>query len=154
MRIDGEDYWDGGVYREPRAFPFVRAKDLPGDIVVVNINPLERKETPREARDILNRINEISFNSSLLRELRAIQFAQRLIADGNVPEGALKKLRIHMIADDDLMTELGVASKLVPTTATISALFDAGQSAAETFLDRHGDCIGRSSSVSLPDLYG
>lgn len=153
VEIDGEDYWDGGYTGNPALFPLF-APDLPGDIVIVNINPLERDETPRDARDILNRINEISFNSSLLRELRAIHFVQRLINEGSVPEGAMKTVRVHMIADDDLMTELSVASKLVPTTATITALFDAGQAAAERFLTVHGADIGRISTVDLPQMYG
>ena len=152
VRIDGEDYWDGGYTGNPALFPLF-APDLPSDIVIVDINPLEREETPREARDILNRINEISFNSSLLRELRAIHFVQRLLDEGNIPEGAMKKMHIHMIADDTLMTELSVASKLVPTPATLSALFDAGQAAAERFLSDHRAALGQRSSLDLPAMY-
>ena len=153
VTIEGEDYWDGGYTGNPALFPLFEP-DLPSDIVIVNINPLERNETPREARDILNRINEISFNSSLLRELRAIHFVQRLIAEGRVPEGAMKDVRIHMVADDALMTELSVASKLVPTPATLSALFEAGQAAAERFLSEHRVSLGKASSVDLPAMYG
>ena len=153
VRIGGEEYWDGGYTGNPALFPLFESA-LPSDIVVVNINPLERTETPRDARDILNRINEISFNSSLLRELRAIHFVQRLINDGRMPEGAMKKVRVHMIADDDLMTTLSVATKLVPTPATLSALFDAGYAAAETFLAEHRAKIGKASSVDLPEMYG
>ena len=127
---------------------------LPSDIVIVNINPLERSETPREAREILNRINEISFNSSLLRELRAIHFVQRLIGEGRVEKGAMKEVRIHMISDDALMTELSVASKLVPTAATLTALIEAGGAAAERFLAEHGAALGKRSSVDLPEMYG
>lgn len=152
VEVDGEDYWDGGYSGNPALFPLFEP-DLPGDIVIVNINPIERTETPRQAPDILNRINEISFNSSLLRELRAIHFVQRLIADGKIKDGAMKAVRIHMIADDALMTELSVASKLVPTAATLSALFDAGQTAAETFLDQHRKKLGQQSSVDLPAMY-
>ncbi|MEL7150318.1 MAG: patatin-like phospholipase family protein [Pseudomonadota bacterium] len=152
VTIEGEEYWDGGYTGNPALFPLF-ASNLPSDIVIVNINPLERNEAPREARDILNRINEISFNSSLLRELRAIHFVQRLIADGSIPKGAMKEVRIHMVADDALMTELSVASKLVPTPGTLSALFDAGQSAAESFLDQHRSKLGKQSSVDLPEMY-
>ena len=153
VTVEGEDYWDGGYTGNPALFPLF-APELPSDIVVVNINPLERSETPRHARDILNRINEISFNSSLLRELRAIHFVQRLIAEGSVVSGAMKDVRVHMIADDALMTELSVASKLVPTTATLTALFDAGQAAAERFLEAHRQDLGKRSSVDLPAMYG
>lgn len=152
VEIEGEAYWDGGYTGNPALFPLFEP-DLPSDIVIVNINPLERDEVPRDAHDILNRINEISFNSSLLRELRAIHFAQRLMTEGRVPKGAMKELRIHMISDDDLMTKLSVASKLVPTPTTLNALFDAGQAAAETFLADHGDKLGKMSSVDLPEMY-
>ncbi len=153
VQIDGEDYWDGGYTGNPALFPLFEPS-LPSDIVIVNINPLERADAPRDAREILNRINEISFNSSLLRELRAIHFVQRLIGEDRIPEGTMKKLRIHMVSDDDLMTQLGVASKLVPTMATISALFEAGQAAAERFLELHGEALGKRSSVDLPEMYG
>ena len=153
VEIDGEDYWDGGYTGNPALFPLF-ANDLPSDIVIVNINPLEREATPTDARDILNRINEISFNSSLLRELRAIHFVQRLLSEGNIPETAMKKVHVHMIADDALMTQLGVASKLVPTHAVLTALFDAGQEAAETFLDQHKNALGKRSSLDLPAMYG
>ena len=89
VRIEGEDYWDGGYTGNPALFPLF-APELPSDILIVNINPLERSDTPTEAREILNRINEISFNTSLLRELRAIHFVQRLIDEGRVPKGAMK----------------------------------------------------------------
>ena len=153
VEIDGEDYWDGGYTGNPALFPLF-GPDLPSDIVIVNINPLERDDTPRDARDILNRINEISFNSSLLRELRAIHFVQRLMVEGTIGEGTMKKIRVHMIADDALMTDLGVASKLVPTSATLTALFDAGQVAAETFLSNNGKDLGKRSTIDLPEMYG
>ena len=153
VEIDGEAYWDGGYTGNPALFPLFMP-ELPQDIVVVNINPLERADIPTDARGILNRINEISFNSSLLRELRAIHFVQRMIEDGGVTEGSMKKVLIHMIADDALMTELGVASKLVPTPATLSALFQSGRSATDAFLDEHFKKIGRQSSVDLPAMYG
>lgn len=153
VEIGGEEYWDGGYTGNPALFPLFEPK-LPSDILIVNINPLERPDAPREAREILNRINEISFNSSLLRELRAINFVQRLIEQGQIHDGAMKKLRIHMVSDDDLMTRLGVASKMVPTVATVTALFDAGQAAAERFLDEHRGALGKRSSVDLPAMYG
>ncbi|MEO0917622.1 MAG: patatin-like phospholipase family protein, partial [Pseudomonadota bacterium] len=153
VSIEGEDYWDGGYTGNPALFPLF-APELPSDIVIVNINPLEREDTPRDARDILNRINEISFNSSLLRELRAIHFVQRLIAEGRMPKGVMKEVRVHMISDDKLMNELSVASKLVPTPATLKALFEAGQRASESFLEAHRSKLGKKSSVDLRGMYG
>lgn len=152
VEIDGNAYWDGGYTGNPALFPLFD-NDLPSDIVVVNINPLDRPGIPKEPRDILNRINEISFNSSLLRELRAINFVQRMISDGTVAEGAMKRVLVHMIADDALMTELSVASKMIPTPSTIFALRDAGRAAAANFLEQHRDKIGIASSVDLADMY-
>ncbi len=79
---------------------------------------------------------------------------QKLIAEGNVSDDAMKAVHVHMIADDKLMTELSVASKLVPTPATLTALFDAGQAAAEAFLGEHRKKLGQQSSIDLPAMYG
>ncbi|SFD74301.1 NTE family protein [Sulfitobacter brevis] len=148
-----EAFWDGGYTGNPALFPFF-TPELPDDIVVVNINPLEREGIPKTAQEIQNRINEISFNSSLLRELRAIEFVQRMLDDGTVPDGRMSRVRVHMVADDDLMGKLSAATKLVPNVAVISALKDAGFAAAETFLKDHRADIGKRSSVDLPDMFG
>lgn len=129
-----EAFWDGGYTGNPALFPLFR-KELPEDIVVVNINPLRRDALPYDPQSIQNRINEISFNSSLLREMRAIDFVQRLIDDGSVPEGSMKKVLVHMIADDDLMNDLNVATKTIPTPVVLTRLKEAGQNAAKHFLE-------------------
>lgn len=148
-----EAYWDGGYTGNPALFPLF-ALDLPRDIVVVNINPLYRAEIPTSARAIQNRVNEISFNSSLLRELRAIEFVQRLLAKGNLPDGTMKNALIHMISDDDLMANLSVATKTFPTPHTLFQLRAAGRAAAETFLEDHFADLGRASSIDLPTMFG
>ncbi len=148
-----EAFWDGGYTGNPALFPLF-APELPDDIVVVNINPLERDETPKSPQDILNRMNEISFNSSLLRELRAISFVKELIGDGRVPEGSMKNVLIHMIADDDLMRDLSVATKMVPTPSVLTSLKQAGREAAEGFLNGHRSDIGVTSSVDLDAMFG
>ncbi|KAA0920919.1 patatin-like phospholipase family protein [Aquicoccus porphyridii] len=153
VEIDGEAYWDGGYTGNPALFPLF-APDLPGDIVIVNINPLERNEVPRTPQDIRNRINEISFNSSLLREMRAIAFAQRLLDEGRMKRGEMKQLNLHMIADDALMNELSVATKIVPIPDVIARLKAAGRQAAQAFLDAHGDDLGQRGSVDLAGIYG
>jgi NTE family protein len=148
-----EAYWDGGYTGNPALFPLFRP-DLPDDLVIVNINPLQRPEVPVSAHDIQNRINEISFNSSLLRELRAIAFAQRLIDAGDLPPGRMKRLRVHMIADDALMTQLSVATKLVPNPVVLARLKAAGRAAADAFLETCFDDLGQRDSIRLDDLYG
>lgn len=147
-----EDYWDGGYTGNPALFPLFDPA-LPDDIVVVNINPLERIETPRTAQDIQNRINEISFNSSLLRELRAIEFVQRLLDRGTLQQEEKQRVLVHMIADDALMNELSVATKLIPTPYTLATLKEAGQRAADDFLSAHKGDINKRSSVDLVEMF-
>ncbi len=109
-----EAYWDGGYTGNPALFPLFEP-EFPDDIVIVNINPIRRDTVPKSPQEIMNRINEIGFNSSLLRELRAISFVKRLIGEGKVEAGVMKDVLIHMISDDDLMNDLSVATKLVPS---------------------------------------
>ena len=147
-----ESFWDGGYTGNPALFPLF-PPDLPDDILIVNINPMVRERVPKSANEIINRINEISFNTSLLRELRAINFVQELIAEGRIPEGAMKAVLIHMIADDALMSELSIATKLVPSPYILGRLRDAGYLAAERFLATDGKRIGSESTVSLPEMF-
>lgn len=147
-----EAFWDGGFTGNPALFPLYEP-DLPEDIVIININPLERDALPTSPQEIQNRINEISFNSSLLRELRAIEFVQRLLDDGTVAKGRMSRVRIHMIADDDLMADLSTATKNVPNPTVITALKDAGRAAAETFLQGDIDLVGVRSSADLRAMF-
>ncbi len=148
-----EAFWDGGYTGNPALFPMFRP-ELPRDIVVVNVNPLERREVPKSPQDIQNRINEISFISSLLRELRAIQFVRDLIADGRVAKGTMKDVLIHMIADDALMNDLSVATKMVPTPHLLAELKRAGRRAAARFLEAHKERIGHEATVDLEAMFG
>jgi NTE family protein len=147
-----EAFWDGGFTGNPALFPLFDPK-LPEDIVIININPLERDTVPTSPQEIQNRINEISFNSSLLRELRAIDFVQRLIEDGTVDSDKMSSVRIHMIADDVLMGQLSAATKVVPNPAIIGQLKAAGIEAAEAFLRDGVDNIGKRSSVNLREMF-
>jgi NTE family protein len=141
-------YWDGGYSGNPALFPLFR-KDLPDDIVIVNINPLRRDAVPTTPQDILNRINEISFNSSLLRELRAIAFVKDLIAEGRMERGKMKDVLVHMIADDALMTSLTASTKLLPTPLLLHQLKEAGRVAAGRFLEDSGPSLNREGTVDL-----
>ena len=152
VEVDGEAYWDGGYTGNPALFPLY-APELPDDIVIVNINPLDRPEVPRTAQAIQNRINEIGFNTSLLRELRAIDFVHRLVGRGTIPQGAMKDVLVHMIADDALMRRLSVATKLVPTRRVIHDLFLAGRAAAGTFLERDLPSVGERGTVDLRAMF-
>ncbi|AEI93805.1 MULTISPECIES: patatin-like phospholipase family protein [Roseobacter] len=147
-----EDYWDGGYTGNPALFPLFNSS-LPADIVVVNINPLDRVDTPRTAQAIQNRINEISFNSSLLREMRAIHFVQRLLDSGRLESDEKQRVLMHMIADDALMNELSVATKVIPTAYTLAKLKEAGQRAADDFLTAHRDDLNKRSSVDMVEMF-
>lgn len=147
-----EAFWDGGYTGNPALFPLFNTS-LPDDIVIININPLERTDIPRTPQQIQNRINEISFNSSLLRELRAIEFVQRLLDDGRLPDGSMSRVLIHMIADDALMNELSVATKLIATPYTLAKLKEAGQAAADDFLTHNKDKLNVASSVDLVEMF-
>ncbi len=148
-----EAFWDGGYTGNPALFPLFKPA-LPDDIVIVNINPLYRPDVPVSAHDIQNRINEISFNSSLLRELRAIRFVKELIGEGRIPAGAMKDVNVHMIADDALMRELSVATKLVPTPLVLDRLKSAGRAAADRFLAENRTKIGSASTVNFEAMFG
>jgi len=146
-------YWDGGYTGNPALFPLYDA-DLPDDIVIVNINPLLREDVPKSARAIQNRVNEISFNSALLRDLRAIAFVQRLLADGSLRPGRMKNVLVHMIADDLLMRQLSVATKSVPVPQVLHQLREAGAAACDAFLSAHGDKIGHEGTADLAAMFG
>ena len=147
-----EPYWDGGYTGNPALYPLFDP-GLPDDIVIININPLERSELPVTPQQIQNRINEISFNSSLLRELRAINFVQRLLHKGVLQTDQMARVLIHMIADDELMNDLSVATKLIPNATVVNRLKTAGQKAAEKFLAAHFDDLNAESTVDLKAMY-
>ena len=147
-----EAYWDGGYSGNPALFPLF-APALPKDIVIVIINPLRRETLPRSAAEIIDRINEISFNSSLISELRAINFVRRLIADNKVAPEAMKEVFVHMIADDALMNTLSADTKMLPTPGLLEELKAAGRRATAGFLRDHGDKLNRQGSVDLQALY-
>lgn len=148
-----EAYWDGGYTGNPALFPLFDPA-LPADILVININPLVRDRVPVFPQEIQNRINEISFNTSLLRELRAIAFVKRLLHDQKLPAGAMKDVLVHMISDDALMRELSVATKLVPNPAVLAQLKAAGRRAAAEFLRLHRGDLNERGTVDLATMFG
>lgn len=147
-----EAYWDGGYMGNPALFPLFDTTSS-SDILVVHINPIHREETPKTATDISNRLNEISFNSSLLRELRSIDFVHRLIETGGVKKGTMKDVLIHSIKDDDLMTQLSAATKLHPDRALLNKLKEAGQNQMDLFLKHHWTDIGTKSTIDLRAMF-
>jgi NTE family protein len=146
-----EAFWDGGYVGNPALFPLFKPQ-LPDDIVIVSINPLYRPDLPQTPVEIQSRINEISFNASLLRELRAIRFVKELIADGRIRRGTMKDVRLHMIADDALMNDLSSTTKIAPTPFLLHRLRTAGQAAADRFLAAHKADLGQRPTLDLDSV--
>jgi NTE family protein len=155
VEIDGEHYWDGGYMGNPAIFPLIYNTDS-ADMVVVHINPMTREELPKTASEIINRINEISFNSSLMREMRAINFVSKLIsdhADHDDPTKNLKKLHIHSISAEPVMQKLSVLSKLNADWDFLLDLKETGRAHAEAWLAANFDALGVRSSVDIAHTY-
>ncbi|MGO9358743.1 MAG: patatin-like phospholipase family protein [Xanthobacteraceae bacterium] len=157
VEIDGIPYWDGGYMGNPAIFPFLHATDA-DDVLVVQINPVTRPTTPRTSAEILNRLNEITFNSALISELRSMDFVNQLIDDGHLPRGSGKgqyrKLNIHRIDLGALGTRLAGSSKMKTDFDFLELLHRAGQRAARRFLDQHFDAIGKHSTLDLAEASG
>jgi NTE family protein len=152
VEIDGEAYWDGGYMGNPAIFPLIYGCDST-DVVVIHINPIERPDLPHSATEIMNRINEISFNSSLMREMRAIAFVTKLIEDGGVCQGSLKCMRIHAIAADEVMRKLSVMSKLNADWEFLTHLRDDGREHAGRWLAENFDRLGRETTIDVAGRY-
>jgi len=152
VEIEGVPYWDGGYMGNPSLFPF-HSHTKCGDIVVVQINPIERRGAPRTAQDILNRINEISFNGSLLKEFRAIDFVRRLIEEGKLSEDHYRMTRVHVIENQEELKPLGASSKLNAEWRFLTHLRDVGRDTAARWLAVNFDHVGRKSTVDLRAMF-
>jgi NTE family protein len=150
--IDGDAYWDGGYMGNPAIYPLIYGCDS-RDVVIIHVNPMERPEVPTTAAAILNRINEISFNSSLMREMRAIQFVTKLVDEGDPSAKKLKRMLIHSIADNAVMTSLSHTSKLNADWDFLTYLRDVGRARAGEWLEANYGRLGAESSVDIHDVY-
>ncbi len=150
IEIEGEAYWDGGYVGNPTITPLVR-ECTSSDIILVQVNPVERPGTPRSAREILDRLNEVSFNSPLMKELRMIAILQQVASPGDSEGARWAGMRIHRIASG-MMTELGYSSKLNAEWEFLCMLRDEGRRCAEAFLKDHTQDLGRRSTFDLDSL--
>ena len=150
IEIDGEAYWDGGYSGNPTLTPLVR-ECKSQDTILIPINPIERPGVPRSATDILNRLNEVSFNAVVLKELRMMALLRK-VADPGDGEGRLwKEMRVHYVANS-IMAELGASSKLVAEWSFFTYLRDEGRKAAQAFLDAHALDLGKRSTADIDSL--
>ncbi|OCH99193.1 alpha/beta hydrolase [Legionella jamestowniensis] len=150
IEIDGEAYWDGGYTGNPTITPLVK-ECLSSDTILVQINPVERAGTPKSAREILNRLNEVAFNASLMKELRMIAVLRQVVNSVKGEGRRWATMRIHRIASNK-MVELGYSSKLNGEWAFFTMLRDEGRATAENFLKKQGKNLNQRSSFDLDSL--
>jgi NTE family protein len=150
IEIDGDAYWDGGYAGNPTMTPLIRESNA-SDTILVQINPRERPGTPRSASEILGRLNEVSFNATLMKELRMMALL-RQVADPGTGEGARwAGMRTHRIMSE-MMVELGYSSKMIAEEAFLQMLREEGRRAAGAFLAAHADDLGHRSTADLDPL--
>src|SRR5262249_50701867 len=152
VEIEGEPYWDGGYLANPAIFPFYSTTQSE-DILLVQINPLERREVPTSRKDIMNRINEITFNASLMSEFRALEFVDRMIDQGRLGRGTgseqYRRINVHRIVLDRFGKHLDADTKLNNDYEFFEMLRAGGKRAARRFLDAHFNDLGRRSTFDL-----
>jgi NTE family protein len=148
--IGGEAYWDGGFMGNPAIFPVIYGCTS-CDVLLVHLTPTVRKELPTNSRDILNRMQEISFNSSLMREMRAVAFVTQMIDQGKMT-GA-KRIFVHLVEAEDVITELSGSSKMNASWKFLTHLFDIGRDRADKWLAANFDRIGVETSVDIQERY-
>ncbi len=152
VEIDGVPYWDGGFTGNPALWPLFEncASD---DVVLVQINPIKRPGAPTTARDIINRVNEITFNASLLHDLRSVDFVSRLIEAGRLEGTGYRRMLVHAIADEKSLAALGASSKFNVEPEFIDMLFGKGRDAAENWLHTSFRHVGIRATVNIRKLF-
>lgn len=154
VRIGGEHYWDGGYMGNPVMDPLIKQTDV-SDIVIIQVTPIHRPEVPKAPTAIVDRMNEVSFNSIFLRELRSIELVNRLLAKGAMtPEGSgMRSIHLHHIEAEERMAHLGVSSKLNADWGFLTDLRDLGRDAADRWINAHGAALGHRSSFETGPLF-
>ncbi|MBI5164032.1 MAG: patatin-like phospholipase family protein [Magnetospirillum sp.] len=153
VRIAGDYFWDGGYVANPAIYPLVR-HCRSGEVVIVQVNPLGTRTIPATSDSILHRINEISFNASVMREMHALAFIAALHDRGWIDaQAGVKKTHIHMIHAEELMMDLHASSKFNAEGPFLDLLFEAGRASAESWLDEHYDDIGTRSTIDVNEVY-
>jgi NTE family protein len=153
VEIDGEAYWDGGYTGNPALFPFFD-ETAATDILVVQVNPVRREDVPTSLQEITERASEITFNSSLLREFRAIDFVNRQIDEGRLDAGRYRRNYIHRIDATAALAQYTAASKLDTSWHFFQELHAAGRAAAKVWLAEHYDDLGMRNTIDLRAEFG
>jgi NTE family protein len=152
VEIDGVPYWDGGYMGNPAIWPLIYGTGC-HDVLLVQINPLKRAGTPKSAIDIINRVNEISFNSSLIAEMRAINFVRRLIKQGKLDNTEYADMRIHRVMPPPDLREMNAASKMNASWDFFLLLHSIGRSQMDEWLKQNKKYIGKESSLDIEEHF-
>lgn len=152
VEIEGEPYWDGGYMGNPALYPLFY-ETVTDDILLVQINPLERRETPTDAAEIHSRLNEITFNAGLLRELRSIDFVMRLIDQGKLSPGEYKRVLMHRINGGRKVDAFTASSRLNAEMGFFLELRDLGRETAIAWLAENYEAIGKRATLDLKAAY-
>lgn len=153
VEIDGDYYWDGGYMGNPPIFPLIENCPV-DDILIVQINPVHIHHLPNRADEIRDRVNELSFNSSLMHEMRMVYMMKQLLKQGIKVEGIMARdIRIHAINPENMMANFKVSSKLNTDWDFIKFLFKEGRKHADEWLDKHYDQIGVESSCNIKEMF-
>ncbi|MBF9266526.1 patatin-like phospholipase family protein, partial [Paracidovorax cattleyae] len=150
VQIEGDPYWDGGYSGNPALHPLIY-KTRCADILLVQINPIEHTELPDSAADIMERMNEVTFNASLLAEMRAIEFVRRLLAEGKLDAQRYKSVRMHRIDGGSVLAGFGASSKLRADLPFVRQLFALGRAAGQAWIERHHRDVGVRPTVNIAD---
>jgi NTE family protein len=152
VEVDKEFYWDGGYVGNPSLYPLFYATKT-SDLLLVQINPLVRDDVPDSAQEIIERVNEISFNTALLHELRAIDFVERLLREHKLDPGKYKRINMHMIEAEEQLRKYGASSKTYTSQGFLKELFALGRRTAVDWLDRNLAYVGHASSVRIAQRF-
>jgi NTE family protein len=152
VEIDGQPYWDGGYSVNPALSPLIK-ECAAADLMLVQINPLARRAAPRSSAEIADRISELTFNASLLTQMRAIDFVNQLLAEGAVSHARCKSVRVHRIDGDPALEAFPTSSRTSADGAMIGKLFDAGRGAGQQWLRLNYDAIGQRSTIDIQHDY-
>lgn len=152
VEIEGEHYWDGGYSGNPAIHPLIYQCQS-RDVVLVQINPIRRKELPTTAADILDRLNEITFNSALIAEMRAIDFVKRLLSEGKLDPARYKDVLMHRIDGGAALDSFPASSKSQTDAQLIYKLHELGRTCARHWLTAKSTHLGVSSSINIASDY-
>lgn len=152
VEIDGEAYWDGGYMGNPALFPLVDETDA-NDLIIIQINPIVREQLPRTSVEIMNRLNEITFNASLIKEISSILLFKQLVDEENLDRVRYTDMRLHRISAENEVQKLGVSSKFNAEWAFLQHLHKVGYATAERWLEQNFEHLGEKSTLDDASIY-